>query len=63
MSLAGTLTNPTVGFIFPAVAHMALFYKTLSRASLAKDIALLFCGLLILALGLYSSIYNIIHDL
>jgi membrane-bound ClpP family serine protease len=63
MSLAGTLTNPTLSLIFPAIGHITLFYKTASRTSLATDIALLFCGLFILVIGLYASLYYIIHDL
>ncbi|CAB3982015.1 proton-coupled amino acid transporter 1 isoform X2 [Paramuricea clavata] len=63
MSLAGTLTNPTLSLILPAIGHIALFYKTCSRISLAKDIALLFCGLLILVIGVYTSLYYIFYDL
>lgn len=63
MSLAGTFTNPTLSLIFPAVGHIALFYRTQSRISLAKDVALLLCGLLILGTGLYASMYYIIFDI
>ena len=63
MSLAGSFTNPVFGFIFPGFGHIALFHKTLSRIGLAKDIALLLCGFFILAIGLYTSFYLIVHDL
>ncbi|XP_028401799.1 proton-coupled amino acid transporter 3-like [Dendronephthya gigantea] len=63
MSLAGSFTNPVFGFIFPAFGHIALFRRTLSRVDLAKDIALLFCGLFILFIGFYTSLYMIVLDL
>ena len=63
MSLSGNLTNPTLSLIFPAIGHIALFYKTASRITIAKDIALLFCGLTILVIGIYTCLYYIIHDI
>ena len=63
MSLSGNLTNPLLSLVFPAVGHIALFYKTASRVNIAKDIGLLFCGLLILVTGVYTSLYSIIFDI
>ena len=63
MSLAGTLTNPVLSLIFPAIGHVTLFYETLSRTAFAKDIALFVIGLAILVTGLYTSFYHIIHNL
>lgn len=63
MSLAGTLTNPVLSLIFPAIGHVALFYETLSRTAFAKDIALFVIGLVILVTGLYTSFYHIILNL
>ena len=63
MSLAGTLTNPVLSLIFPAMGHMGLFYETLSRTDVAKDIGLLVIGLSILVTGLYTSFYHIVHNL
>ena len=62
MSFCGSFVAISAGFLLPAATHTLLLYKQLSRFTIAANLVFLFCGILVLIAGVYTSISEIVNN-